>query len=825
MKWSYLTNRQLSEELSSYQKEVVDPWVEEHSGRTPDDDIHDDVFENLTGDRHASRAVIPFTTAGIRLNNQGVVDHVARHIHQNGGWTIHDYKQGIATRKLTTKKGFTKPEFKSIGGILQDTNAKGKSIAYKNEAGEYKKDNLYDAFVNDTTRSSSSKSKTGLQMVISRHPHDVAGMSSGRSWYSCMTIPGDDVHESGCNHHYIEHDIKHRTLVAYLTKAGDDNIQKPIARIAIKKFHGDDGDVIWRPENSMYGNGPSEFFNNVNHFANVHYPAKDQHYQKEEDLYNDSHEEYHPGDEETHGIPGDPIHVTKNESGQLHSHDDKPAVITKLGDTTVSRWYHNGTLHRDNGPAEIKHKTINGEQVEIERTHYQHGQMHSPRDGKTAAREQYTYDEKGDLVGLHHTFNKFNMLHDSVMNGISSITANEQGVTIQKNQYGTLHTDDETPSHFSHIKVRYGGGTSISKSWHHYGKLVKRNDISVQPNGDITGVYHFESPEHGKSYSNNWAAKSKDGRDGGNIERRNIIPDITENITYLGDKFEHEPKNIITRQFTSSQTGTLTKAPYPDTPSYYDKHERVDGISEATKYVNSIGKLDHPTDFAHVLIEHRKHRDGSITLKSFGKYRYTNGMMPKPTKDDNNLVVSHDWHAGDNGHGSLTVNHKGYRINTIYKGQPTTTPTEDQIASRKFTDSEDKPVNGPNGELHYSFAGGFEDANDKVLNHNDKGRVTSLYTGAGRQHIKMLLNKDHYINVAPEGSGTKVTLYDKDHWPLANHQFDENGKLTKSSIIDINLTHDELNKNVPEWTPEHNDISHFTSMMKFPKGYSLETNK
>jgi hypothetical protein len=80
------------------------------------------------------------------------------------------------------------------------------------------------------------KSDNEYKIVISRHPYDVVGMTTDRKWNSCMDI------RAGVNKHYVMRDIKHGTLVAYVIKNDDLNINKPINRVLIKPFVNDEND-------------------------------------------------------------------------------------------------------------------------------------------------------------------------------------------------------------------------------------------------------------------------------------------------------------------------------------------------------------------------------------------------------------------------------------------------------------------------------------------------------------------------------------------------------------------------------------------------------
>ena len=99
------------------------------------------------------------------------------------------------------------------------------------------------------------KSMSGdLCIIISDHAYDIAGMSYGRSWTSCMNIEDGDCKEM------VECDIHHGTLVAYLCDTDDANINRPYARFLIKPYklqrRGYTGfspcQMIYYPERTVY---------------------------------------------------------------------------------------------------------------------------------------------------------------------------------------------------------------------------------------------------------------------------------------------------------------------------------------------------------------------------------------------------------------------------------------------------------------------------------------------------------------------------------------------------------------------------------------------
>ena len=137
----------------------------------------------------------------------------------------------------------------------------------------------------DRTNPPPENNHSKLQVVISRHPHDVAGMSTGQKWDSCMNMV------KGANRDFLPHEVAQGTHVAYLTHAGDHMAEKPLARIALKPFREEKSErTILHPEHKVYGEGPTAFEHTVHKWANEHFPLKDNtFYSKHTAVYDDSH--------------------------------------------------------------------------------------------------------------------------------------------------------------------------------------------------------------------------------------------------------------------------------------------------------------------------------------------------------------------------------------------------------------------------------------------------------------------------------------------------------------------------------------------------------
>lgn len=220
------------------------------------------------------------------FKKENTVPHpdVEEHLN-NHGYAITDYIGGKAKDKYNREV--------NIGKVLTKTNA-GEQIKA--------------AYDNDPER---QKKSGDLKVVISHHPRDVAGMTSGhQSWVdqSCMNF------KTGSNRDYLKSEVKQGTHVAYLTDKNDHDLDRPIARIAVKPFHNveDEHDVIFRPENRTYGDSSSSFHRSVNNWFENKYPAKDgKTYYKNDKVYDDTGDKMYknilPDEAEEHILSGSKI--------------------------------------------------------------------------------------------------------------------------------------------------------------------------------------------------------------------------------------------------------------------------------------------------------------------------------------------------------------------------------------------------------------------------------------------------------------------------------------------------------------------------------------
>lgn len=257
---------------------------------------YEEMFRKYTNDRKAYRIYIPLKGAPKHIAPDPEVEKAVR----EAGYEIEDYVAGIASKDEGKRKI-------KIGKLLKDPK-------------------LQQKFANDPKRASAKNVEN--YVVISRHPYDIAGMSTDRGWRSCMNL------HDGINKHYVPIDIKEGTLVAYLVKADDKNINKPIARVLIKPFVNTDKNaeadkkVALGVEDRVYGTPMSGFRETVMKWVDEVNDSKklDGIFEFNKNLYNDG------GTKDFIGVgpSGKLYQMVKNDPMKIGEIDDPSPELVKL---------------------------------------------------------------------------------------------------------------------------------------------------------------------------------------------------------------------------------------------------------------------------------------------------------------------------------------------------------------------------------------------------------------------------------------------------------------------------------------------------------------
>ncbi|MEM6902499.1 MAG: hypothetical protein AAF556_04595 [Pseudomonadota bacterium] len=116
---------------------------------------------------------------------------------------------------------------------------------------------LRDAYMRDPARAKD------MIVMISRKPEDIARMSTKRKWDSCM----NPSHYRFGRH--VTADLQEGTAIAYLLKPADVHAVAPIARIALKPYRNEAGEVLMVP-NRTFGLAKGSFADFVRDVADAY---------------------------------------------------------------------------------------------------------------------------------------------------------------------------------------------------------------------------------------------------------------------------------------------------------------------------------------------------------------------------------------------------------------------------------------------------------------------------------------------------------------------------------------------------------------------------
>ena len=222
-----------------------------------DPSFHKAVFERQpVKDKNAYRIYIPFeTTSHKKVVVPKLIQDFLRTAIPNKPYETNEenYVKGVATEVANPTRQI------GIGKMIARNLSQIKDPVDQHQLQQLKKD-----FDNDPQRKA-SKSDDKL-IAISRHPYDVAGMSTDRGWRSCMNLV------DGINKHYVIHDVREGCIIAYLIDADDKNINHPQARILIKPYRAkDDPTDLVMMGDAVYGTAPAHFEHAVTDWVNKNY--------------------------------------------------------------------------------------------------------------------------------------------------------------------------------------------------------------------------------------------------------------------------------------------------------------------------------------------------------------------------------------------------------------------------------------------------------------------------------------------------------------------------------------------------------------------------
>ena len=169
-------------------------------------------------------------------------------------YNVLDFNNNDALRIAKTEKGNKAQPIKITKALANISRLKDKD----GNIIEPKAKNFVDLFADGKSREGKAmEKKLGLIVIFARHPYDIAGMSYGRTWRSCMHLTDGQLRD------FVKKDIENGTIAVYLTKATDEGLSNPLARVLVKPYVnvGNENDVILYPEAKTYGkiDNPKKF--------------------------------------------------------------------------------------------------------------------------------------------------------------------------------------------------------------------------------------------------------------------------------------------------------------------------------------------------------------------------------------------------------------------------------------------------------------------------------------------------------------------------------------------------------------------------------------
>ena len=310
---SWFVKKGLSHGLS---EEIVSEAIEERGLKAMATKASNSTAKNgLTNAEQISKDVMKSDRIVIPVEQSAKENPEIHKYLADRGYTVHgEYKAGLAVHKSNPTRQLR------IGRILSATGAP---------------ETLQKAWENDPVRKGATKAPD-TQIVISRHPYDVAAMSSGQHWESCQTLAQKNVlsmnphpdrfgkpQQAGIHSEMVPGIIASGAHIAYHVKNPEDVNEhfKPLGRHTLNVFVSNTGHRILRPSQE-YGHPWENFTNTVREWSEKNFPAKDPIYLRHRDsypegdseIYNFSpeHNEYWKHDPDAESLMKNPNHDVLN---------------------------------------------------------------------------------------------------------------------------------------------------------------------------------------------------------------------------------------------------------------------------------------------------------------------------------------------------------------------------------------------------------------------------------------------------------------------------------------------------------------------------------
>ena len=211
--------------------------------------------------KDGDRIYIPFSTKYMKMGDED--KKIIKYLEQNGcDVDAISYQDGYCEykgRKFKIGKFLEKIKYDNVKKIQEKfKNNPGLRRAFENKINVLFRD-LLSNFSNSNYREYRNlQNDSNKMIVISQNPHDIAKMSTGRNWSSCMNLDQTREREDE-----VFCEVEEGGLIAYLVSKDDMEIENPHSRLLIRRFENENGVSLAIPETVVYGEASKSFYYQV----------------------------------------------------------------------------------------------------------------------------------------------------------------------------------------------------------------------------------------------------------------------------------------------------------------------------------------------------------------------------------------------------------------------------------------------------------------------------------------------------------------------------------------------------------------------------------
>lgn len=431
--------------------------------------------------------------------------------------TVGDPERGIPLRE--------KEVAHKIGGVLEKHGAPSE---------------IKDAYTNDSFRTGAKIKE--YDMVLTGHPDDIYGGSTGRGWTSCAQMRKGEKGYDGIAAKTMTGEINNHTHMAYIVPRGGSVDKDAVGRLSFKHHVGlTTGHETLLPEDRVYGSPPEGFLKKATEFVSGLFERKQgELYKKNDDVHNDNKKKFSFGEGV---VPAEHLDMAwkatpnkdKDQYRSLYGHIDPTQKYKSKGLNDVAKEL-----------ANVQH-------------HATHGSFTDVVDA--ARRAGSNIDSKGQYYVLdseHHSLRnvlkegakKFDMNNDEHIKALTGIGR---------------YADDISRSFANSVSQNLGHATTVD----HYMALSKLND---------NGIY--------QGYNSNHKIPISDKHTMGRYPLDAIVGKLAETGALNRESFS--------RAFLSTKDHTSRSGNVYDHAVHYE-NKGVPGMSKVTDELAK--KLDHASSY------------------------------------------------------------------------------------------------------------------------------------------------------------------------------------------------------------------------------------